>query len=138
MDDRTRPGPVAVVDCVRAKSAEQVVDAYANLEFGPSSDFPTVYKSYNAPLAAGKFARIPALIGHTEAEGESYMRQSIVPRADVPVLTTAQPAPGDVSGVSPRGATIYGSTLVCRVGRTATARAGVALPTWVYAYAGGI
>jgi carboxylesterase type B len=127
---------VAVVDCVRAKSAKEVADAFANLQFGPSMEFPTVYKSYNAPLVAGKFARIPALIGHTEAEGKSYMRWSIFPQEGVPVPTTAKPAPGNVL-VSPVGtANIYESTLVCRVGRIAAARAGLALPTWVYAYAG--
>jgi carboxylesterase type B len=135
-DGRTNPDAVAVVDCVRAKSAEQVVDAYANLHFGPSSDFPTVYKSYNAPLAAGKFARIPALIGHTEAEGQSYMHWSITAPTDVSVPAAAKPAPGNVLVNPVVIARLYESILVCRVGRIAATRARLALPTWVYAYAG--
>jgi cholinesterase len=126
----------AIVDCVRAKPAEEVVAAYEKLEFGPSTDFGTVYKEYNAPSAAGKFARIPALIGHTQAEGESYTGRSIVAFDLGPLPAAAKPAPGSTAVDPAAMVRLVESFLVCRVARTVTSRAGLGLPTWVYEYAG--
>ena len=129
-------GAEGVVDCVRAKPAEEVVGAYADLEFGPSTDFGTVYKEYNAPSAAGKFARIPALIGHTEAEGESYSRKSIVAPEKVTMPDLAKLAPGSAPVDPAAMVRMIESFLLCRVVRTVTSRTQLALPTWLYAYAG--
>jgi cholinesterase len=103
-----------------------VLDAYAGLDFGPSSDGRTVYKDYPAPLAEGRFARVPALIGLDAVEGEAHTRRWIV--------AAGAHVPGDRD---PAGtARAMASFLECKTERTVAARARLALPTWMYRYAG--
>jgi len=78
-------GTVTAMDCMRSKSSEEIMSAYSGIDFGPSTDFKFIYKDYPAPLAAGKFAQKPTLIGHTESEGDSYTRRSIFPANNLPM-----------------------------------------------------
>lgn len=112
--------------CARRKSAEEVADAFSRFELGPSTDNRTAYRSYVAPLEQGRFARVPALIGHTAAEWDTYDRRSIFPDS----------APGARKVDDTPLRKVVESFLVCRAGRTAKARAALGLPTWLYVYGG--
>ena len=116
----------AMLACARGKSAEEVADAFSRFELGPLTDNKTAYRSYVAPLEQGRFARVPALIGHTAAEWDTYDRRSIFP--------DSAPGARKVDETPLRKA--VESFLVCRAGRTAKARAALGLPTWLYVYAG--